>query len=308
MTVVLNILTPLYLLIALGMYLRRIDFPQANFWIGVERMMYFILLPALIFSSLAESSMDLSMVKWLVLAVLLPVSIAGAVQLIAFRVPSIRPATFTAMFQGAVRGNTLIAIVIAAWLLPENGVALMALTIAFAVLFNNLVSVSVLARYGDSPDAEMQPKRLSVQFIQNPLILATLLGVAASVSPYSLPIALLEALRFLGKSGLPLALLAVGASLRLRSIPSKGLAIGLSTFARLILSPVLCYLIYRLIPFDREFAWMFLIYAGMPAAMSSYVLASQMGGDPETMAQIITIQTLLAALTLPVILIVIQTM
>ena len=308
MSIVLNILTPLYLLIALGMYLRRMDFPQANFWIGVERLMYFILLPALIFSSLTESSMDLGMVKWLLLAVILPVCIAGALQFLAFKLLDIKPATFTAMFQGAVRGNTLIAIVIAAWLLPQNGVALMALTITVAVLFNNLVSVAVLAHYGDAPEGEITPKPLSAQLLHNPLILATFLGAVVSLSPFTLPVPLKEAMIFLGNSSLPLALLAIGASLRLESIPSKLFAIGWSSFARLILTPALCYLIYRLVPFERELAWMFLVYAAMPAAMSSYVLASQMGGDAETMAQIITVQTLVAALTLPVVLLLIQTM
>ena len=51
---------------------------------------------------------------------------------------------------------------------------------------------------------------------------------------------------------------------------------------------------------------MLVLYGGLPTAMSSYVLSSQLGGDKETMAQIITLQTLLAALTLPIVLLAIQ--
>jgi malonate transporter len=40
--------------------------------------------------------------------------------------------------------------------------------------------------------------------------------------------------------------------------------------------------------------------AAVPASSSAYVLARQMGGDAPLLAQIITLQTILAALTMPI--------
>ena len=41
--------------------------------------------------------------------------------------------------------------------------------------------------------------------------------------------------------------------------------------------------------------------SAVPASSSAYVLARQMGGDAPLLAQIITLQTILAALTMPVV-------
>jgi hypothetical protein len=40
--------------------------------------------------------------------------------------------------------------------------------------------------------------------------------------------------------------------------------------------------------------------SAIPASSSAYVLARQMGGDASLLAQIITLQTILAAITMPV--------
>ncbi len=49
-------------------------------------------------------------------------------------------------------------------------------------------------------------------------------------------------------------------------------------------------------PVSRDVA---LLFAALPTATSAYILARQLGGDAELMAAIITGQTLLAMLTLP---------
>jgi malonate transporter and related proteins len=42
------------------------------------------------------------------------------------------------------------------------------------------------------------------------------------------------------------------------------------------------------------------ICAAVPTSTSAYVLARQMGGDAPLLAQIITLQTILAAITMPI--------
>ena len=66
--------------------------------------------------------------------------------------------------------------------------------------------------------------------------------------------------------------------------------------------PVAVWLMCRLFGVDglaREIA---VLWAAMPTAPASYTLARQMGGDAKLMATIITLMTLTAALTMPVML------
>ena len=65
---------------------------------------------------------------------------------------------------------------------------------------------------------------------------------------------------------------------------------------------IIAWLIVTNLDISVDDARILLLYGALPTAMSSYVLASQLGGDKAAMARIITLQTLFASLTLPVVL------
>jgi predicted permease len=72
-----------------------------------------------------------------------------------------------------------------------------------------------------------------------------------------------------------------------------------ATVIKLVLMPALVLglaLLLGLPPISRDVA---LLFAALPTATSAYILARQLGGDAELMAALITAQTLLAMLTLP---------
>ena len=301
MIAIVDVLTPLYLLIALGFWLRLRRFPSGDFWAGVEQLTYFVLFPALIFHSLAQAQIDLSFIGLIVPTIVVPALLVGALQWLAFFDKRLRPPTFTSMFQGAVRNNTSMALVLAALVLPAEGLALMVLTATIMILFNNISCVAVLMRYGEGAQAQSFTQ-LWLPLVTNPLIVASALGLAVNFSGLLPPQALLGAFGFLGQSGLPLLLLAVGAGLRFRALGSKLVALLLPSAAKLLIFPLLTYSACHLLQVDPDTSRILLLYAAIPTAMSSYLLAGQLGGDSETMAQIISLQIIIAAFTLPLVL------
>ncbi len=307
-TSLLDTLLPLYLLISLGYIFRHRGFPAYDFWEGVEKLVYFVLFPALIFSNLARAEINPQLISQILTGVAIPTLIVGATQWLGFLSPRISRKTFSSMYQGAVRNNTTIGLVIAGIIMPGHGVAVMALIMTIMVIINNITCVTVLTHYGDARqrDAATQNKSMLRNIAGNPLIIASVLGLAFNFLPISLPDSLHSAIYFLGQTGLPLALLAVGAGLNLTTFMGKTFALSISTIAKLALMPALIYLFASYLTLAPEDTAILVLYGGLPTAMSSYVLSSQLGGDKETMAQIITLQTLLAALTLPVVLLAIQ--
>ena len=301
MIAIVDVLTPLYLLIALDFWLRLRRFPSGDFWSGVEQLTYFVLFPALIFHSLAQAQIDLSFIGLIVPTIVVPALLVGALQWLAFFDKRLRPPTFTSMFQGAVRNNTSMALVLAALVLPAEGLALMVLTATIMILFNNISCVAVLMRYGEGAQAQSFTQ-LWLPLVTNPLIVASALGLAVNFSGLLPPQALLGAFGFLGQSGLPLLLLAVGAGLRFRALGSKLVALLLPSAAKLLFFPLLTYSACHLLQVDPGTSRILLLYAAIPTAMSSYLLAGQLGGDSETMAQIISLQIIIAAFTLPLLL------
>jgi len=305
---ILDTLLPLYLLISLGYVFRHRGFPSQSFWGGVEQLVYFVLFPALIFSNLARAEINPQLISQILIGVAIPTFIIGATQWLGLLVPGISRATFSSMYQGAVRNNTTIGLVIAGLIMPGQGVAVMALIMTLLVIINNITCVTVLTHYGDAKlrDAASQNKSMLRNLAGNPLILASMLGLGFNFLSIPLPNSLHSAIYFLGQTGLPLALLAVGAGLNLTTFMGKTFALGWSTLAKLAGMPALIYLFVGFLDINAEDARILVLYGGLPTAMSSYVLSSQLGGDKETMAQIITLQTLLAAFSLPLVLLAIQ--
>lgn len=302
---ILDILIPLYLLITLGYFLKKYQFPNKEFWPGIERLTYFILFPALLFAALLKTQINLALIGQVLVVITIPTAISGLFQWLGFLSPNLEEATFSSMFQGAARNNTLISLVVAAWLVPSNGVAIMAITILIMVPFNNLSAIFVLMHYGDNNQTKVQTKRW-LGIVKNPLIIACILGLSFSILEIKLATPLVNTADFLGRSALPFALLAVGAGLKFGSIFEKKLAIFLSTFAKLLLTPVLALSLCIAFDASADLAKIAIIFSAMPTAVSSFILAKQMGGDADTMAQIITVQTIIAAFTIPVFLLIAQ--
>ena len=300
----LDILTPLYLLIAFGSLLYKYQFPSLAFWPGIERMIYYVLFPTLIFVALVKAPVDMSLLGKVIIIILVPALVASSLQSLGFLSPNISGPTFTSMFQGSMRNNTAISLVIAAWISPESGLGIMAVIILIMIPVNNITSVSVLMRFGSRKD--LKTSSAWKNLAKNPLIIACFFGLFFNILGVQFPKPLLATADFLGRSALPFALLSVGAGLRLNSFFDNKLAITLSSLAKLFVTPLLCWLFCLLSNVEADVAKIAIIFSAMPTAVSSFILAKQLGGDSETMAQIITFQTLLATLTIPLFLFIAQ--
>jgi len=303
---VIEILIPLYLLISLGFVLKHYHFPSDDFWVGLERMIYYILFPSLLFVALLKAPINSMLFGDVLLAITVPTLLIGFTQWLGFLAPNLSGSTFSSMYQGAVRNNTAIGLVIAPWILPENGLTIMAVVILIMVPYNNLASVTILSIYGKKN--QKQSPSLWKGIFYNPLILACIAGLLLNLFTFVPPQSLIETTDFLGRSALPLALLSVGAGLKIKSIFQRKVAIILSSAGRLLVLPSIVWFICIFFEIDTDISKVAIIFAAVPTATSAYILSKQMGGDSEAMAQIITFQTLAAAFTLPIFLSLLQSL
>jgi predicted permease len=113
-------------------------------------------------------------------------------------------------------------------------------------------------------------------------------------------------LDILGRAALAGGLIVVGAGLELSRLRKPGLATLLSVLLKLFALPAVAFAFaYNLglkgIPLQTV-----MIAASVPTATAAYILSRQMGGDSRLMAEITTSQTLLAMVTMPVILLLVS--
>lgn len=288
---------PVFLLILLGFVIRRRGWIAAGFWEPAERLAYFFLLPSLLIGSLARA--DFTSLPAAAMAAAVALAIA-AMTLLLLAVQLIGRGdgpSFTAQLQTSIRPNTYIGLSIPFALYGEEGLTIAALIVAVVVPTVNLISVAALVRYGGHYAG--QSPSLARALLLNPLILACLGGLALNVSGLGLPPVADETLAILARAALPLALLAVGAGLDLGAAKASGGRVGAAVVLKLLGLPLITAGTCWLLDVDG-LAWtVAMLFNALPTATSAYILARQMGGAPGLVANILTVQTLAAAVTLP---------
>ena len=290
-------LWPLFALIVAGYALRRLGFPSEAFWPGAERLNYFILFPALLFSSLASAPLDNPALPRLALAVLLGLGIAWLALLLLRRLRGWPAGRFGAFTQGALRFNTYLGLAAVGSLYGQAGLTLAALMLALMVPTVNVLSVwSLTAERGVSVRSLLLP------ILKNPLILACLGGALINLSGLGLPGGSERLLGLLAAASLPLGLLCVGAALKPEQLGGEIPSLAWNSGLRLLVMPLLAWAVAYGLQLPPMESSVLVLFFALPTAPTAYVLTRQLGGDSHLMAGIITLQTLLAAASLPLLL------
>ena len=287
---------PLFALIVAGQVLRRSGFPGEAFWPAADRLNYFLLFPALLVSSLARAPMRNPALLTTGVAIGLAVTAACA---LFWGVRALRgwpPRRFGPLLQGGIRFNTYLGLAVIGGLFGPPGLALAAVVIALLVPTVNVLSVVALTA-GDG----VRPGTLIASLARNPLILACLVGIAASLTGIGLPLGSDRFLGLFAAASLPLGLLCVGAALRPAAMRAETPTLIANALVRLVAMPGLAALAASIVGLDGTARAVLVIVFALPTAPTSYVLTTQLKGDAELMAGLVTLQTLLAALTLPVV-------
>ncbi|ABD87808.1 AEC family transporter [Rhodopseudomonas palustris] len=301
MLTVFGALVPVFLLIVLGHVLRRMLLTEDKSWSGIEQLVYYVLFPALLIDTLSRANLAAVPVAGVGGALLLAVVAMSALclalrPLLAARLGLDGPA-FTSVFQGATRWQSFVALSVAGNLYDDIGITLASVAMVAMIPLLNVFSVGVLARYA-------APMRLSwpsilLAIARNPLIWACLLGLAINLSQISVPRPLHEFADALGRCSLALGLLVVGAGLHLEGLRKPKPAALITVGLKLAVMPLLGTGFGLAFGLSGTNLAVVACCASVPSASNGYILARQMGGDAPLLAQILTLQTSLAALTMP---------
>ncbi|MEC7489077.1 MAG: AEC family transporter [Pseudomonadota bacterium] len=296
MLVVLGTIAPIFLIIVTGFGLRRIDPFGATTWAPLERITYYVLFPSLLFASLSAADLSTLPVGKMAAGVIgAPVVITLTLLLIRRQI-GIEGAPFTSVVQGATRFNTYIGVPLVTAFFGSETMALSALFIGFMVPFINIVSVWVLGRYGDGSSIK---GNTASELIRNPLILSCLAGILVNLSGLGLATPLDALFTLLGSAAPPIGLLCAGAGLDLAAARTGRTWVLVSTSLKLLAMPGIALLLALAIGLDELSTKVLVLFHALPTAPSAYILARQLGGDARLMAGILTTQTALAAVTLP---------
>ncbi len=305
---VINIIAPVFLVMAVGAILRRTGFLSAEFVKKLMRLVYWVGLPCLLFYKTAGASYDYQAAGKTFLVVLsgmIACIIAGYVAALLLRVEGRAIGTFV---QGAFRGNLIyVGLTIILFSFTDSGgfdvgrmETIAVLVLAFIVPIYNIAAVVVLLASRHKIGREALVKTLR-GIVTNPLLLACVAGILYSTVFPELPRTVSRACAAMGQMALPLALLGIGATLvETRAFGQGFLALG-SSVIKVAVAPVAGLAAARLLGLGPGETRIALLFLACPTAISSYVLVDQLGGDKGLSAAIVVLSVLLSMVSLSVV-------
>ena len=285
------LILPNFVLILVGLALaRRFDYGR-GFWEGLEKLVYYVLFPALLFRSLARAEINVTQTGWLVAAAC-AFTVAGfLLSLLAKPIFKLDQQLHATGSQCGYRFNTYIGLAIAGSLFGGEGVALAALLLGVMIPLANFGAVAVLAAHSD--------RGFLRELAQHPLVVSSLAGFAWNLAGLPLPGFADQTLALLGQTALPAGLLCVGAALRIeRGQGPVGAHLWWLT-VKLAAVPAIAFGLTRLLGIGGMEAQVVILCAALPTATNAYILAVRMTGDGRAVATQITVGTVLSMASIP---------
>ncbi|WP_228384700.1 AEC family transporter [Rhodocyclus gracilis] len=285
------LLVPDFSLILLGALIRRRMSLGDDFWVGLEKLVYFILFPALLVNAIMRTPLDLAAALPLLTVAFLTLGAGMLLALLPRYVGALQGLAFASVFQCGFRFNSYIALAVAGMLYGQAGIAAMGLVVGAAVPLANFAAVAMLARHGEAG--------LWREVARNPLIWATAGGFVLNLAGFVPPAPLQVFLGRLADASIALGLLTVGAALRWRG---QSGVLGTSVYLlaiKLLVLPLAALGLAHACGLSGLYLEIVVLFAALPTASSAYILAMRMGGDGASVAWLISASTLLSMFTLP---------
>ena len=295
---ILATIIPIFIIVMLGWWVHRRGFLPAEFLGPANRLVFYVAIPAMIFQSIARSTLR----QWFNPLVIVMSLLAAAIVYAAAwsicklgRIPGAKAGTFV---QSAGHGNLgYIGLAVAFYFLGDAGLVHASVVAGFLMILQNLLSTVALLACGPQPSLGASRRMIAGKVLANPVILAVLAGMCFSAFSIPVPLIAARSLTILSGLALPTALLVIGASLSLARMKADGVMVAGAAFLKLLLLPGLGWLLYRSAGLAAADFLPGLILLASPTATISFVMAKEMHGDGDLAIATISASTLASALT-----------
>lgn len=286
---------PIFVILALGVWLRRLGMLTDGFIEGGTRLVFNVALPALLFISISKTEIGAATNLGLIAFGLVGTVLVYAL-LEALAQRWVEPAQDRGVVvQGAFRSNMgIIGLAYCVNAYGEAGLVASSLYLGLVTILYNVLSVITLRR---SLHKRQGVGRMLRGIVTNPLIIGIVLALPVSWLQIPLPKIALQSGKYFADLTLPLALLCTGAALNFRTLRLELGNTMLAGASKLVAIPLLFVLGGVVAGFRGIDLGVLLLMSSAPTAAASYVMVRAMGGNATLAANIIALTTLGSILT-----------
>lgn len=286
----LSVTGPIFLILGLGVWLRRVGMITDAFIEVGSRLVFNITLPALLFISVSKTRLDASANFGLIgfgLGATLVVWFSGG---ILARLAVREPRDRGVVVQGIFRSNmAIIGLAYCVNAYGPPGLAAASIYVGLVTILFNVLSVVTLSA---SLHASQSFTRILRSVALNPLIIGILLALPVSIAGLRLPAILLQSGEYFANMTLPLALLCTGGALDFRSLRDDPRDAVLAATGKLLLVPLVFVSAGAALGFRGMDLGILLLMSSAPSAAAGYVMVRAMGGNAALAANIVALTTI----------------
>lgn len=288
----LAITAPIFLVVICGYLLRRVGLIDDHF-IGMgSRMVFNFTLPVLLFVSIATKTLTFGVAMQMALAGVATTLVIWALsEWLAKR--TIEPrADRGVVVMGSFRSNLgIVGLAYCFNAYGDEGVAAVAMYLAFVTVLFNVLSVVTLSRKQGGDSSWLG----TVQgILRNPLIVAIALALVWNALQLPVPQIMLTTGNYFAAMTLPLALLCAGGSLSLAALKQDVGKVTMATLIKLLLTPLLTALLGFALGLRSMHLELVVLMSCAPSAAAGYAMVRAMGGNAKLIASIIASTTLMS--------------
>lgn len=290
---------PYFLLIVLGVILRRSGLVSRDFFSGANRFTFRVALPCQLFFNIVTIQKSAGTASRFMLYVF-SVTLASFIIIWALTETVYRndKAIIGTLVQGAFRGNfVLLGMPLTAAVLGSEAAQTAALVSIVLIPSYNALSIVVLSVRG-SRSEKQSPGSVLRGIMKNPLILAIICAIPLWMIGIKPPQMVQTTFGYVNATATPLGLLSIGGMLNFSDTTARLRPALYAISIKNFILPLVVMLISYSLGFRGEELLVLLIFSATPVAIGSYAMASEMGGDAPLASNIVILSTFISGFVL----------
>jgi hypothetical protein len=297
MSVLVNILLPVFIVAGISALAQhRLKLNVQTF----SKAAFYVFSPAMVIDAFFNSDVSGKEFGQIALALTLTVLLLWILGEVASRILDLESGTRAAFLAAVLLSNAgNYGLPVNYFAFGDPGLARAALYVTINSVLRSTLGVYITAR-GDATSATESLRRV----FSVPVIYAAMIGIVFNVMDWPMPEPILRAASIMGQGLVPSSLVVLGTqimrTIRDRQEATKPIALGVMGFGRLLLAPVVAYLVGGLIGLEGLSRKVLTLESATPTAVMTLVLATEYETDVPFAALSVLVTTLISLLSVAV--------
>lgn len=283
---VVEIVAPVFLLAGVGFIWVKLGFEYRNQF--VTRIAVNLAMPCLIFVSLMQTTIKPSALVTLSLATIAVYATIAVTSWLFVKFTGLKKRTYLAPFLIGNTGN--LGMPLALFAFGEIGLEYAVIVFAISSIWAFTYGIYLVSGHSSL-----------IKAIREPLVAASLMGALFSWQGWETPLFLTNTLTLIGQMAIPLMLITLGVAIARLHPGSIGRAVWIA-LAKLVLCFSIAWLVGGLFDLSNVAFGVLVLQISTPVAVTAYLLADKYDAEPEAVAALVMVSTLMSVAALPAIL------